>query len=55
MMSQTGQQIIARKILPRFSRSKGNQAITFGQIWSNYADNELEGLVPDLFFPFCLI
>ena len=32
MTSQTGQQIIARHILPNISRGKGNQAMTFGQL-----------------------
>ena len=32
MTSQTGQQIIAIHILHSISRSKGNQAITFGRL-----------------------
>ena len=32
MTSQTGQQIIAMPILANISKSKGNQAIDFGQL-----------------------
>ena len=32
MMSQTGQEIITIHILPNISRTKGNQAIKFGQL-----------------------
>ena len=32
MMSQPGQQIIARHILPNISRSNSNQTIKFGQL-----------------------
>ena len=32
MTSQTGQQIITIHILPKISRSKGNQTMKFGQL-----------------------
>ena len=32
MMSQTGQQITTIHILPKISRSKGIQAMTFGEL-----------------------
>ena len=58
MTSQTGQQIITMHVFPNISRSKGNQAMKFGQLikysirnnfFKNYAENEAERLVPDLF------
>ena len=58
MTSQTGQQIITMHVFPNISRSKGNQAMKFGQLikysirnnfLKNYAENEAERLVPDLF------
>ena len=58
MTPQTGQQIITMHVFPNISRSKGNQAMKFGQLikysirnnfLKNYAENEAERLVPDLF------
>ena len=58
MTSQTGQQIITMHVFPNILRSKGNQAMKFGQLikysirnnfLKNYAENEAERLVPDLF------
>ena len=53
MTSQTGQQIITIHVLPYISRSKGNQAMKFGQlikysvrnIFFNHAENEVGTLV----------
>ena len=36
MTSQTGQQTTAIHILPNFSRTKGNQAMKFGQLLIEY-------------------
>ena len=56
MTSKPGKQIIAIYILPNTSRSKGNQAMVFGQIqnitrkiffFKNHAENEAGGLVQD--------
>ena len=58
MTSQTGQYISTIHILTNISRSKGNQAMKFGQLiitWEifflkNHVENEAERLVPDLVF-----
>ena len=56
MTSKPGQQIIAIYLLPNILRSKGDQAMVFGQIqnitreiffFKNHAENEAGGLVPD--------
>ena len=58
MTSQTGKQIITIHVLPNISRSKGNQAMKFGQLidakWEifslkNHTQNLMKKLVPDLF------
>ena len=55
MTLRTGQQIITMHVFLNISRSKGNQAMKFGQLikysnnLKNYAENEAERLVPDLF------
>ena len=57
MTSQPGQQTIEMHILPNISRSKGNQAMKFGQViednkiffFERHAENEPRKLVPDLF------
>ena len=57
MTSQTGQQIITIHLLPRISRSKGNQTLKFGQLkkfnaelffFRNYVKNKAGTLVSDL-------
>ena len=57
MKSQTGQQIITIHIFPNILRSKGNQAMEFGQLIKynvrktfskNHAANETGRLVSDL-------
>ena len=58
MTSQTGQIIIAIRILPNILISKDNQATKFGQLinswemflFKKYAENGVGILVPDLFF-----
>ena len=59
MKSQTGQQIITIHIFPNILRSKGNQAMEFGQLikynvrktfCKNHAANETGRLVSDLSF-----
>ena len=40
MMSQTGQQIIKIHIFPNISRSKGNQAMKFGQLIEDKMSND---------------
>ena len=56
MTSQPDLQTIAIHILPyntHISQSKGNQTMKFGQlIFKNYAENDAERLVRDLFL-FC--
>ena len=62
MTSKTGQQIITIHMLPNISRSKGNQAMKFGQLENIARDislfkykscrNEAEILVSDLFLLF---
>ena len=61
MMSLARQQIIPIYILPTISRSKGNQAIKFGQLikysvriffLKNHAENEVGRLVLDIFLFF---
>ena len=62
MMSQTGRQVNTIHILPNISRSKDNQAKKFGQLikynkrniffFKNYAEDEVAGLVLDLFLFF---
>ena len=61
MTSKTGKQIIVIHILPNILRSKGNQAIKFGQLveydsrtifLKNRAENEAKILVLDLFLLF---
>ena len=61
MASKTGKQIIVIHILPNILRSKGNQAIKFGQLveydsrtifLKNREENEAEILVLDLFLLF---
>ena len=57
MTSKTGQQIFTIYILPNISRSKGNQAMEFGQLinltkekffFKNHAENEAGRLVLDI-------
>ena len=57
-MSHTGQQIIEIHTLPNISRSKGNQAVKFGQLSKynvinlssqNHAENKAGTLVLNLF------
>ena len=45
MMSQPGLQTIAIYILPHISQSKGNQALTFGQV----IEYNIRNIFPDLF------
>ena len=61
MTSQTGQQKITIHILPSISRSRGNQAMKFGQLMKysmrnnfpqNHSENEIARLVSDLFLFF---
>ena len=61
MTSQPGLQTIAIHILPNISQSKGNQTMKFDQLieydrrdyfFKNYAENEAEILVPDIFLFF---
>ena len=61
MTSQPGLQTIAIHILPNISQSKGNKTMKFGELieitrgiffFKNYAENEAESLVPDLFLFF---
>ena len=61
MTSKTGKQINAIHILPNILRSKGNQAVKFGQLveydgrtisLKDRAENEAEILVLDLFLLF---
>ena len=52
MTSQTGQQITTIHLLPNISRSKGNQAMKFGQlieynVRNIFLKNVEEKLVPD--------
>ena len=55
MTSKTGQQIITIQIVPNFWRSKGNQAMKFGQLTKykrniflkSHEENQLGRLVPD--------
>ena len=56
MTSKTGQQIITIQILPNFWRSKGNQAMKFGQLikykkrnifLKSHEENKVGRLVPD--------
>ena len=58
MTSQPGEQTIAIHILPNMSRSKGNQAIKYGQLIEYYMKNifversytkVVEKLFPDLY------
>ena len=58
MSSQPGLQITTIHILPNISQSKDNQTMKLGQLieynkrnnfLKNYAQNEVERLVPDLF------
>ena len=58
MSSQPGLQITTIHILPNISESKDNQTMKLGQLiehnkrnnfLKNYAENEVERLVPDLF------
>ena len=58
MSSQPGLQITTIHILPNISQSKDNQTMKLGQLieynkrnnfLKNYAENEVERLVPDLF------
>ena len=57
MTSQPSQQAITIHILPNISRSKSDQTMKLGQYnitreifsFKNYAENEAERLVPDLF------
>ena len=58
MTSQPGLQITTIHILPNISQSKDNQTMKLGQLieynkrnnfLKNYAENEVERLVPDLF------
>ena len=58
MTSQTGQQIIEIHILPNISRSKGSQAVKYGQfkkysirniLLANHTQNVVKKLVPDPF------
>ena len=60
MVSRTGQQIITIHILPNISRSKGNQAMKFGQLieynmrifffLKHHTQNVVEKLVPNPFY-----
>ena len=60
MASQTGKPIITIHILPKISKSKGNQAMKFGQLIEykkiffskNQAKHEAGRLVPDFFLLF---
>ena len=58
MSSQPGLQITTIHILPNISQSKDNQTMKLGQLieynkrnnfLKNYAENEVERLVPDVF------
>ena len=58
MTSQPGTQIIAIHILPKISRSKGNQTMKYGQLteynmrnifFENHSQNVMEKLFPDPF------
>ena len=49
MTSQTGKQTIAIHILPNISRSKGNQAMKFGQLIEYNMRNILFDKMFDLF------
>ena len=61
MTTQPGKQTVAIHTLPNISGSKSNQAMKLGQLvdynkrniyFKNYADNEAEKLIPDLFLFF---
>ena len=49
MTSQIMKQAIKIYILLNISRSKGNQAMKFGQLIEYHTENETERIVPDLF------
>ena len=58
MTSQPGTQVIAVHILPKISRSKGNQTMKYGQLtehnmrnifFENHSQNVMEKLFPDPF------
>ena len=49
MTSQIRKQAIKIYILLNISRSKGNQAMKFGQLIEYHTENETERIVPDLF------
>ena len=59
MTSSAGKQIIAIRILPNISKSKGNKTMKFGQLieynvkiffFKNHAENKVGRLIPDVFF-----
>ena len=61
MKSHPGLQTVAIHILPNVSQSKGSQTMKFDQLieydrrdhfFLNYAENEAEILVPDIFLIF---